>query len=196
MCWMAYIYVCVCVCVYINVNTIWSCYFFFIHSWIQFANILLKIFVCVCVCILSVKDRVKTSSQVEIFVPTQGLLRFRVPVYMRAINSHNLSEIAYHFFFYFSFTSLLKATSILPFGYQLNVGKLSYEMIHVGQALDLDSWPLLPWSHKTKAQVQIWTDTPRQKWPWDAEFPLTSLDSSCLKNMACPHYLFNSVPLR
>ncbi|XP_057398258.1 EF-hand calcium-binding domain-containing protein 11-like isoform X17 [Balaenoptera acutorostrata] len=39
---------------------------------------------------------------------------------------------------------VFRATSILPFGYQLNVGKLSYEMIHVGQALDLDSWPLLP----------------------------------------------------
>ena len=143
--------------------------------------------VCVCVCVLSVQDCVKTSSQVEIFVPTEGLLRFRVPVYMRAINSHNLSETAYHFFFYFLFTSLLKATSILPFGYQLNVGKSSYEMIHVGQALDHDSWHLHPRSHETKAQVQIWTKTSRQRWPWDSEFPLTSLDSGCLKNMACPH---------
>ncbi|XP_036697238.1 EF-hand calcium-binding domain-containing protein 11 isoform X11 [Balaenoptera musculus] len=39
---------------------------------------------------------------------------------------------------------VFRATSILPFGYQLNVGKLSYEMIHVGQALDLDSWSLFP----------------------------------------------------
>ena len=46
--------VCMCVCVYKCKHNL-VMLFFFIHSWIQFANILLKIFVCVCVCVIHIE---------------------------------------------------------------------------------------------------------------------------------------------